>query len=57
LSLNSPNFRHFGPIPSGSGGLSSWLVSQPLNEDTIYYWAGRAVDGSAASGLTIASFL
>jgi len=56
LSFNSQNFQHFGPISSGSGGLASWLVSQPLNEETTYYWDGRAVDGSAASGLTTASF-
>jgi len=55
-SFNSANLLQSGPIPSGSGGQTSWVVSQPLTENTHYYWRVRANDGLAMSGWTTASF-
>jgi RHS repeat-associated protein len=55
-SFNGSNLLQSGPLPAGSGGQTSWLVPQPLTENTQYYWRVRANDGQAMSGWATASF-
>jgi RHS repeat-associated protein len=55
-SFNSPNLVQSGPQPAGTSGQTSWLVPQPLADNTHYYWRARSDDGLAVSGWSTASF-
>jgi MYXO-CTERM domain-containing protein len=47
-TFDSPNRRESGTVAEGAG-FTAWELSEPLDEDQVYYWRAWASDGTVDS--------